>query len=314
MSSDTPEHLARDFVGYGANPPDPAWPGDARVAINIVVNVEEGSEPSVPDGDVATETGLTEGGGASFEGRDLAAESMFEYGSRVGFWRLLRVLKEHDAPATFFACSQVLERNAEIAGAIREAVASGRYDVCAHGLRWERHQFLSREEEERAIGEAFESLTRHTGTEPGGWYCRYAPTVHTRDIVVAHGGFAYDSDSYADELPYWTTVRGRSHLVVPYTLAINDAKFARAAFATANQFFEYLKDSFDMLYAEGDTQPKMMSIGLHCRVAGHPGRAIALKRFLHHVATHDRVWLTTRGEIARHWAHRFPAPVAGASA
>ncbi|WMS43549.1 polysaccharide deacetylase family protein [Acuticoccus sp. MNP-M23] len=306
--------LPRDFVGYGANPPDPRWPGGARLALNIVVNVEEGSEPSVPDGDAVSETGLAEGGGAAFEGRDLAAESMFEYGSRVGFWRLLRILRAHDAPATFFTCSQVLERNAEIAAAIRDAVASGSGDVCGHGQRWERHQTLSREAEEQAIATAFASLTRHTGTEPMGWYCRYAPTVHTRDIVVAHGGFAYDSDAYNDELPYWTHVRDRAHLVIPYSLAINDAKFARGAIATAGQFFEYLKDSFDMLYAEGETAPRMMSVGLHCRVAGHPGRAVALTRFLEHVAAHEGVWLCKRGDIARHWARNFPAPAKGVAA
>ena len=313
MPSDTPL-LPRDFVGYGASPPDPQWPGGARIAVNIVVNVEEGSEPSVPDGDADSETGLVEGGGAAFDGRDLAAESMFEYGSRVGFWRLLRILRDHDAPATFFACSQALERNTEIAGAIRAAVDSGRYDVCAHGQRWERHQTLSPDAEARAIAAAFDALTRQTGTEPLGWYCRYAPTEHTRDLVVAHGGFAYDSDAYNDELPYWTTVRDRPHLVIPYSLAINDAKFARGSFATAGQFFDYLRDSFDMLYAEGATAPKMMSIGLHCRIAGQPGRAAALPRFLEHIAAHNGVWLCRRGDIARHWARNFaPATLGGAA-
>ncbi|RAI02007.1 chitin deacetylase [Acuticoccus sediminis] len=298
----------RDFVGYGAHPPHPRWPGDARIAVNIVINVEEGSEPSVPDGDAETEQGLTEGGGGGFKGRDLAAESMFEYGSRVGFWRLLRILRQHGAPATFFACSRVLERNAEIAGAIAEAVGSGTYDVCGHGLRWERHQTLTRAQEEAAIHEAHATLTRLTGEAPAGWYCRYAPTIHTRDIVAAHGGFLYDADAYNDELPYWTTALGRPHLVVPYSLAVNDAKFSRAAFATAGQFFEFMKDTFDVLYTEGETAPKMMTVGLHCRLMGQPGRALALTRFLEHVAGHDRVWLTRRGDIARHWMATFPAP------
>jgi allantoinase len=300
--------LPRDFNGYGASPPNPEWPEGARIAVNIVVNVEEGAEPSVPDGDASSEAGLTEGGSGAFTGRDLGAESMFEYGSRVGFWRLLRVLRRYSAPSTFFACSQALERTPEIAAAIREGVISGQNDVCAHGLRWERHQTMDRDTERHAIHSAFDSLTRLTGIPPVGWYCRYAPTQNTRELLVEHGGFLYDSDAYNDELPYWTAIRDKQHLVVPYTQLTNDTKFFRGGISTGRQFFDFLKESFDMLYAEGAVQPKMMSIGLHTRIMGHPGRAGGLALFLEHMAAHPDVWLCRRLDLAQHWRQRHPAP------
>lgn len=303
MSNDY-NHLTRDFVGYGESPPNPMWPGQARLALNIVINYEEGAEQSVPDGDANTESGLTEGGSGSFSGRDLGAESMFEYGSRVGIWRLLRILRERGMPATFFACAQALERNPEVARAIRE----GDYDVCSHGRRWERHQAFTPEQEAREIQEALASLERTTGQRPEGWYCRYAPTEHTRRLLLETGGFSYDSDSYADELPYWVRVAGYApHLVIPYTLANNDAKFSRGAIATSEQFFDYLKDSFDMLYSEGASQPKMMTVGLHMRIVGHPGRAVGLAKFLDYVRQHDDVWVCRRIDIAKHW-HTKHAP------
>ncbi|GGB17582.1 allantoinase PuuE [Allosediminivita pacifica] len=295
-------HLERDFIGYGPTPPDPQWPGGARIAVNIVVNYEEGSEESVPDGDGFTETGLTEGGSGAFTGRDLAAESMFEYGSRVGVWRLFRLLQQASAPATVFACAQALERNPEVARAIVEQD----WDVCAHGDRWVRHQTLDEAQERAAIARAHDVISDLCGTPPVGWYCRYSPTERTRALLVEHGGFLYDSDSYADELPYWTTVSGRDHLVLPYSLALNDGKMARGNMATADHFFAYLRDSFDLLYEEGADQPKMMTVGLHCRLMGHPGRAIALRRFLDHVRAHDRVWLCRRADIARHWIATHP--------
>lgn len=306
--ADTPLVLPRDFTGYGANPPNPDWPGSARIAVNIVINVEEGAEPSVPDGDGITETALTEGGSGGFSGRDLGAESMFEYGSRIGFWRLLRILQQHDAPATFFACSQALERVPGIAAAIREGVAAGQNDVCAHGLRWERHQDMDRDTERRAIHTAHETLTRLTGAPPAGWYCRYAPSLNTRQIVVEHGGFLYDSDAYNDELPYWTAVGDTPHLVVPYSLFSNDTKFMRGSIATGGQFFALLRENFDMLYAEGATQPKMMTVGLHTRIMGHPARAGALVQFLEYLAGHSGVWLCRRQDLAEHWRQRHPAP------
>ena len=296
----------RDFVGYGSNPPNPHWPGEARLALNIVINYEEGSEPSFEDGDGLTETGLTEGGSGAFAGRDLGAESMFEYGSRVGIWRVLRILRERSMPATMFACAQALERNP----AVVTAIGAMDIDVCSHGLRWLRMQGLGPEREAAEIAAAVASIQRTTGTAPAGWYCRYAPTEHTRELLVKQGGFLYDADSYADELPYWTRVDGRPHLVIPYSLTNNDAKFSRGAIATANDFFEFLRDSFDLLYREGATQPRMMSVGLHMRLAGHPGRAVALERFLDHVAAHAGVWVCRRVDIARHWHARHAAAAA----
>lgn len=294
----------RDFIGYGPTPPNPRWPGDARLALNIVLNYEEGSEPSVPDGDATSESGLTEGGSGAFAGRDLGAESMFEYGSRVGIWRLMRLLKERGMTATVFGCALALERHPPVVEAIRDAG----FDVCSHGFRWIRHQTLTEDEERADIGRATATIARLFGEPPAGWYCRYAPTVHTRRLLAEHGGFLYDSDSYADELPYWTRVGEKLHLVVPYSLATNDAKLSRGAMATADDFFFYLRDSFDMLRDEGKTQPKMMSVGLHMRLAGHPGRAAGFARFLDHVARHDDVWVCRRIDIARHWHdHHHPA-------
>ncbi|MGD9845483.1 MAG: allantoinase PuuE [Variibacter sp.] len=293
---------SRDFVGYGPVPPDPRWPGGARLALNIVLNYEEGSEPSIPDGDAATESGLTEGGSGSFSGRDLGAESMFEYGSRVGIWRVLRMLREREMAATVFACAVAFDRNPAVAQAVREAG----YDVCSHGRRWVRHQTLSELEEAAEIGAAVVSLAKHMGERPAGWYCRYAPTIHTRRLLVEHGGFLYDSDAYNDELPYWVDVGGKSHLVIPYSLATNDGKLSRGAMATGDDFFAYLRDTFDVLYGEGATQPKMMSVGLHLRLTGHPGRAAGLARFLDHVAKHRDVWVCRRLDIARHWYETHP--------
>jgi len=296
--------MERDFIGYGPNPPHPRWPGDARIAVNIVLNYEEGSEPSFADGDGVTEGGLTEGGGGAFAGRDLGAESMFEYGSRAGVWRLMRMLRERNMPATVFGCALALERNPHMVAAIADAD----FDVCSHGRRWIRHQTLTPDAERADIAAAAATIARLTGQPPAGWYCRYAPTEHTRRLVVEHGGFLYDSDSYADDLPYWTRVSGQPHLVIPYSLANNDAKFARGAIATSGDFFDYLRDTFDVLYAEGATQPKMMSVGLHMRLAGHAGRAAGVARFLDYVQSHPDAWVCRRIDIARHWHAHHPAP------
>lgn len=301
---DGKHHPARDFIGYGPRPPDPKWPGGARLALNIVINYEEGSEISVPDGDGRTETSLLEGGSGDFAGRDLGAESMFEYGSRIGIWRVLRILRERSMQATVFATSLALERNPAVVAAIRAA----QYDVCSHGRRWNRPQSFAEGEEALEIKRAVESITRTIGEAPAGWYCRYAPTVDTRRLLVEHGGFLYDSDAYNDELPYWTLVQGRDHLVIPYSLTNNDGKFSRGAMATANDFFEFLRDAFDMLYREGADQPKMMSVGLHLRLIGHPGRAMGLERFLDHVARHEGVWICRRIDIAKHW-HAMHRPL-----
>jgi len=294
----------RDFVGYGGSPPDPRWPGGARLALNFVLNYEEGSEPSIDDGDGYTESGLTEGASLDplRDRRDLGAESMFEYGSRVGFWRVLRIFRERGLPMTVFGCALALERNPQAAQAIRDAG----FDVCCHGWRWVKHFELTEEAERAEIARAVASLGRTVGQRPVGWYCRYAPSINTRRLLIEEGGFLYDSDAYNDELPYWVTVGGRGHLVVPYTLTNNDTKFGRGVFATSDDFFAFCLDAFDLLYREGQTVPKMMSVGLHLRQIGHPARAAGLERFLDHVRAHPSVWICRRDQIARHWIATHP--------
>jgi len=296
------DHLTRDFVGYGGNPPRAQWPNQARLALNFCINYEEGGEQAVGDGYAESEAGLTEGGAGGFSGRDLAAESMFEYGSRVGFWRLLRLFESRGLPATIFGCALALERNAAVCEAIR---ATG-WDVCAHGYRWERHQNLSEAEERDRIQRSVASIEKLLGARPQGWYCRYGPSVNTRRLIVEEGGFTYDSDAYNDELPYYVQVNGRPHLIVPYGLTNNDAKFIRGAMATGHDLFDYLRDAFDVLYEEGADTPKMMSVGLHLRLVGHPGRAAGLTRFLDYVATKPDLWICRRIDIARHWWATHP--------
>jgi len=299
-----PAHLERDFVGYGQTPPDPQWPGGARLAVNFVINYEEGSEPSIGEGDGFSETGLTDSPGASLPrgGRDLAAESMFEYGARVGFWRLHRLFTERKLPATVTACALALERNPEAAAAI----AATDWDICCHGWRWIEHWHLTEAEERDHIARAVASITRTTGARPLGWYCRHGPSVNTRRLVVEEGGFLYDSDSYADELPYWTRVGETPHLIVPYSLTTNDSKFARNTFAIADDYFQFIRDAIDMLWREGERRPKMLSIGLHLRLIGHPARAVGLERLLDYVQGLEAVWITRRLDIARHWRAVHP--------
>jgi putative urate catabolism protein len=290
----------RDLIGYGEHPPDPRWPGGARVAVQIVMNYEEGSEYSIPDGDEHSETYLTEVPGASLgpNKRDLIVESVYEYGSRAGFWRLMRIFKERNIPITVFGAALALERNPEAARAIRDAG----YEVCSHGWRWVGFQDMSEEQERAEMKRAVESIERTIGERPYGWYCRYAPSENTRRLVVEEGGFLYDSNSYDDDLPYWVKVSGKNHLVIPYTLDVNDMKFSvPPGFTAPSGYFEYMKDTFDVLYREGKTQPKMMSVGLHTRLAGRPGRAAALARFLDYVLDHKRVWICRRIDIAKHW-------------
>ena len=293
----------RDFIGYGPNPPDPKWPGGARLALNFVVNYEEGSEPSMQDGEGYTETGLTESSTSSLglKGRDLAGEGMFEYGSRVGFWRIQRAFQERGLPLTVFGCALALERNPLAAQAIK---AAG-WDVCCHGWRWVRHFQLTEAEEREHIQKAVKSLKQTVGERPAGWYCRYGPSVNTRRLLLEEGGFTYDSDYYGEELPFWQTVQGKPHLVVPYSLTNNDGKYA-AGMVHSDQWFGLVRDAFDVLYKEGATQPKMMSVGLHQRLIGHPGRMAGLWRFLDHVLKHRDVWVTRRLDIARHWIAAHP--------
>ena len=294
----------RDLIGYGANPPHPEWPNGARLALQIVLNYEEGAENSILHGDAASETFLSEIIGAeAFSGvRHKSMESLYEYGSRAGLWRLLRMFRERDIKVTVFAVAMALQRNRE---AVRAIMEDG-HEIASHGWRWINYQFLDEETERAHVKLAVDTLTALTGSPPLGWYTgRDSP--NTRRLVVEHGGFLYDADSYADDLPYWEPVNGKPHLVVPYTLDANDMRFAtNQGFNTGEQFFTYLKDAFDLLYREGEAAPKMMSVGLHCRIIGKPGRAASLQRFLDYVQQHDDVWICRRVDIARHWHEKHP--------
>lgn len=300
----------RDFVGYGHHPPDFDWPGDARLAVNFVLNYEEGAEYSIEDGDGRTDATLTEVSQARVpQGmRDLGAESMFEYGSRVGFWRLYRLFRDRGVPLTVFAAARALERNAEAASAIAETD----WDVVCHGWRWVEQYLLDEATERDHIARAHATIHRLTGRAPEGWYCRYAPSPHTRRLVVEHGGFTYDSDAYNDELPYWVTVSGRPHLVVPYSLATNDAKLVGGPLVTGRAFGEFLIDSANELLAGPPRVPRMMSVGMHARILGQPGRIGGLRAFLDHIQQRSDVWICRRGDIAAHWraAVRPPEAVA----
>lgn len=298
----------RDLIGYGANPPDPKWPGGARIAVNFVMNYEEGSEPSIQDGEGFTETGLTEAHGLNqgVKGRDLAGESLFEYGSRVGFWRLMRLFEERKLPMTVFGCALAMERHPPACAAIK---AAG-HDVCSHGWRWIKHFELTEAEEREHIRRAVASFQQTMGEAPAGWYCRYGPSVNTRRLVMEHGGFLYDSDYYGDELPFWKTVGDKPQLIIPYSLTHNDGKYAGWT-GTSDEWFSFIRDGFDMLYKEGAKQPKMMSVGLHMRLIGHPARAVGLERLLDHMLKHEGVWITRRVDIAKHWMATHPYPGKG---
>jgi len=275
------------------------WPGDARVAVQFVVNFEEGGENNVLHGDAASEAFLSDVLGAKpWPGqRHPNIESMFEYGSRAGFWRLWRIFTERKLPVTVFGVATALGRNPEAVAAMNEAG----WDIASHGLRWVEHKDMTEAEERAEIANAIRLHTEVTGKRPLGWYTGRS-SVSTVRLVMEAGGFKYSCDSYADDLPYWIKGPDAPHLIIPYTLEANDMRFVNPqGFGGGEQFFTYLKDSFDVLYAEGATSPKMMSVGLHCRVVGRPGRAAALKRFLHYIAGHDKVWVPTRLQIAEHW-------------
>jgi len=304
MSSTPPTDYPRDMVGYGAKPPAADWPGSARLALQIVLNYEEGAERCVLHGDSESEAFLSDIVAAvPYEGvRHRSMESLYEYGSRAGVWRLLRLFDERNIRVTVFGVGMALQRNPEVVAAM---VASG-HEIASHGWRWIDYQFVDEETEREHIRLAVEAIKQLTGERPLGWYTgRDSP--NTRRLVVEHGGFLYDADSYADDLPYWEWVNGNQHLVVPYTLDCNDMRFAtQNGFGTGDQFFAYLRDSFDALYREGDEAPKMMSVGLHCRLAGRPGRLAGLARFLDYVRKHDGVWTCRRIDIARHWIDKHP--------
>ena len=294
----------RDLIGYGRTPPHPHWPNDAQLALQFVINYEEGGENCILHGDAASEAFLSETVGASplLGVRNLNMESMYEYGSRAGFWRLHRLFTQRQIPITVYAVAMALERNPAAAAAMVEAG----WEVASHGYRWIDYQYIDEETERAHIHKAIEIHARVTGDRPWGFYQgRLSP--NTRRLVVEEGGFLYDADSYADDLPYWVYEYGRPHLVIPYTLDNNDMRFATyQGFNSGEQFFAYLRDAFDVLYKEGEAVPKMMSVGLHCRLAGKPGRVAALARFLDYVQNHNKVWICRRVEIARHWQTHHP--------
>ncbi len=293
--------MERDVVGYGKNVPQVRWPGDARIAVSMVVNYEEGAEYSTLDGDSHHETNGEVPSPVPSGDRDLNNESFFEYGSRVGVWRLMDLLDRHEVPATFFCCALAMERNPEVAG---EIVSRG-HEVCGHGYRWEESHLMDREAERDSIAKTIASLKETTGVRPLGWFTRYGPSVNTRDLVVEEGGFVYDSAGLNDDLPYYVTVQEKPWLVVPYSMETNDARFWRGGLVSVGDFYEYLKETFDCLYEEGETHPKMMSVGLHCRIAGRPARSRAVARFLEYAKGHERVWFPRRIDIARWWLTHY---------
>jgi allantoinase len=292
----------RDMIGYGSKDQKIKWPNNARIAIQIVLNYEEGAENCVLNGDNNSEIFLSEIIGAQpIKGRHINMESLYEYGSRAGFWRLHKLFKEKEIPITVFGVGMALEKNPEVCKAIIEAD----YEVASHGWRWIDYQDIKKTEEKKHMKLAIQTHTKIFGKRPDGWYTgRCSP--NTRDLVMEDGGFLYDSDSYSDDLPYWETRNKKKQLIIPYTLDNNDMKFAtNQGFNTGDHFFSYLKDSFDVLYEEGKTNPKMMSVGLHCRLIGKPGRIQSLKKFLDYILKHEDVWICKRIDIAKHWIKNY---------
>ena len=295
----------RDLIGYGANPPKADWPGGARLALQFVLNYEEGAENSILHGDAASEAFLSEIVAAQpLPGvRHISMESLYDYGARVGVWRILRLFERKRVPLTIFAVAMAAERNP---GVIRAMVDAG-HEIANHGWRWINYQYVGEEVEREHIRRSVEVLERVAGTRPVGWY-QGRTSPNTRRLAAECGGFLYDSDAYDDDLPYWEVVEGSGpQLIVPYTLDANDMRFASPqGFNSGDQFLAYLRDSFDVLYAEGAETPRMMSVGLHCRLVGRPGRLAALERFLDHALAHEGVWFCRRADIARHWRERHP--------
>ncbi|MEP6939414.1 MAG: allantoinase PuuE [Rudaea sp.] len=317
MSASQTAPSGRDLIGHGRTPPHPRWPGGARIALQFVLNHEEGAENSVLNGDSASETFLSEIIGAqAFSARHMSMESLYEYGARAGLWRVLRAFESRALPLTVFAVAQALQWHPDALAAYRELG----HEIACHGLRWISYQDIDEETERAHIAEATRVLTGLCGSPPLGWYTgRDSP--NTRRLVAEHGGYLYDSDSYADDLPYWTEVDilrdgaagSVPRLVVPYALDSNDMRFSAAqGFNSGTQFFDYLKDAFDVLWREGDPggldAPKMLSVGLHARIVGRPGRIAALERFLDYAQAHERVWICRRIDIARHWLTTHPSP------
>ena len=293
---------SRDMIGYGSNELKISWPNNARIAVQIVLNYEEGAENCVLNGDKYSEVFLSEIIGAkAVKGRHINMESLYEYGSRSGFWRLHKLFQEKKIPITIFGVGMALEKNPEVCKAIKKAG----YEVASHGWRWIDYQNISKSEEKKHMKLAIKTIKKNFGTRPLGWYTgRCSP--NTRDLVFEEGGFLYDSDSYNDDLPYWETRNKKKQLIIPYTLDNNDMRFAtNQGFNTGEHFFTYLKDSFDALYEEGKNNPKMMSVGLHCRLIGRPGRIQSLKKFLDYILSHKDVWICKRIDIANHWIKNY---------
>jgi putative urate catabolism protein len=295
----------RDLLGYGSNPPSAGWPGGARLALQFVINYEEGGERSILHGDNESEAFLSDIIGAqAYEGvRHISMESLYEYGSRAGFWRLHRLFTSHHIPVTVFAVAMALERNPDVV----KTMLSADWEIASHGYRWLDYQFIDESVEQAHLQKAIEIHTALVGEHPAGWYLgRTSPNTHR--LIAEENGFLYNADSYADDLPYWDYQFPNPQLMVPYTLDTNDMRFNTAqGFNSGSQFFDYLKDTFDTLYAEGEACPRMMSVGLHCRIAGRPGRAAAVARFLDYVQGFKDVWYCRRKDIANHWRSQHPA-------
>lgn len=298
------QNYPRNLAGYGASPPHANWPDGARIAVQLVMNYEEGGENCILHGDAGAETFLSEIINAPMvEGaRHMSMESIYEYGSRAGVWRLLRLFEEYSVPVTVFAVATALARSPEVA----KACVDADHEICSHGYKWINYQDVPENIEREHVEKAMEVLTGLVGERPLGWYTgRTSP--NTSRLVAEYGGFLYDADDYSDDLPFWREIGGRAQLIVPYTLDVNDMRFASPqGFNSGDQFFTYLKDTFDTLYAEGASTPKMMSVGLHCRLVGRPGRIQALQRFLDYAKGHDHVWFARRIDIARHWHKHHP--------
>ena len=294
----------RDLVGYGNNPPNANWPGGARVALQFVINYEEGAENCILHGDEASEAFLSEiiGADARKNIRHMSMESFYEYGSRVGVWRVFNLFQSRGIPVTIFAVAMAMERNPKVV----EVALKNEFEICSHGWRWLDYQYIDEAIEREHMQIAIDIHTRVTGERPLGWYTgRTSP--NTRKLVAEEGGFLYDADDYNDDLPFWTSVDGKQHLVVPYSLDANDMRFAAAqGFNAGDQFLNYLKDSFDTLYEEGAESPRIMSVGLHCRIIGRPGRFAALKKFVDYALSHSDVWFCRRIDIANHWREHHP--------
>ena len=299
-----PKKYPRDMIGYGSKEPKVVWPNNAKLALQIVLNYEEGGENNILHGDKHSETFLSEIIGAqAFKERHINMESMYEYGSRRGFWRLHKLFQEKKIPITIFGVAMALERNPEVC----EAIKNGNYEVACHGWRWIDYQNVKKSTEKKDMKLAIKTIKKIFGKRPLGWYTgRCSP--NTRDLVFDDGGFLYDSDSYSDDLPYWEYKKNKKQLIIPYTLDNNDMRFAtNQGFNSGDQFYTYLKDSFDTLYEEGKTNPKMMSVGLHCRLIGRPGRIQSLKKFLDYALKFNDVWICKRIDIAKHWIKNHPS-------